>query len=183
MIARRPDYFSPPTTTAQAALRCAKGNMRRAMLASALERGDSLDSVPDAWLQHDLPAFNKALLQRLHPQARGGEDLPDLLEGEVEIVRITLVDSVHGEVMSLRARKVAKKGFRLALVDEYQTEYSLPRVKFDRSLTDVELLQLLAATDPCPLRSYCQLKLDSSFYPALDETAERLQVKQREEVC
>lgn len=183
MTERRPDYFSPPATPAQAALRCAKGNTRRAMLASALERGDTLDSIPDAWLQHDLPEFNKALLQQMHPRARGGEDLPDLLEGEVEIARITLADSVHGEVTSLRARKVAKKEIRLTLVDEYETEYSLPREKFDRPLTEVELLQLLAATDPCRLRSSCQLRLDSSFYPALDETAERLQVMQHEEVC
>lgn len=183
MTERRPDYFSPAATPALAALRRAKGNTRRTMIAAALERGEPLSSIPEEWLQHDLPDFNKALLQQMDPQARGGEDLPDLLEGEVEVARITLVDSVHGEVTSLRARRSGKRGIRLSLVDEYETEFRLLCEQLDQPPTEVELLHLLAAAEPCPLRSSCQLRLDSVFYPALDATADRLQVKQHEEVC
>jgi hypothetical protein len=115
----RPDYFAAAPTTAEALLRRVKGNERRAMISAALDRGDTLDSVPADWKEHNLPDHLKNRLQRQHPQARGGEDLPDLRDGEVEIARITLVDSGHGEVISLRARLLADGGrIELSLSDE-----------------------------------------------------------------
>ena len=182
MNRERPDYFAAAPTTAEALLRRVKGNTRRAMISAALDRDDSLDSVPADWQEHDLPDYLKNLLQRQHPQARGGEDLPDLREGEVEIARITLVDSVHGEVTSLRARRSADGSrIELSVSDEYETEFTLPRAEVEQPMTAEELLRLLQHTDPPPLKSSCQLRLDSPFYPALDDLADQLQVKQLDE--
>lgn len=171
-----PDYFAPAPTAEAAALRRVKGSTRREMISLALERGDPLDSVPEDWLSHELPDYLKRLLQRRHPSHRGGEDLPDLRKGEVEIARITLVDAVHGEVISLRARR-SRAAIGLSLVDEYETEYALPRKTVRQPLTAEEALQLLAAADPSPLSGTCQLRLDSDFYPDLDALADLLKVK------
>ena len=182
MTGTRPDYFAPAPTPAEAVLRRVKGNTRRAMINGALERGDPLDSVPADWQEHDLPEYLKNLLQRQHPQSRGGEDLPDLFEGEVEIARITLVDSVHGEVISLRARRTPEgAGMSLRLVDEWESEYTLARAVIGLALTAEELLRLLQDAEPSPLTSSCRLRLDSAFYPGLDELADRLKVKRLDE--
>jgi hypothetical protein len=178
MTNTRPDYFAPAPTPAEAVLRRVKGNTRRAMIGAALERGEPLDSVPADWQEHDLPGYLKNLLQRQHPQSRGGEELPDLLDGEVEIARITLVDSVHGEVCSLRAMRSSEgAGISLRLVDEWETEYALPRTQISQALTAQEVLRLLQDAEPSPLTSSCRLRLDSAFYPGLDDLADRLQVK------
>jgi hypothetical protein len=181
--ASRPDYFAPASGRVQALLRRVKGNTRRQWIVDALMRGDTPETIPPDMLGHDIGNSLKGMLQRMHPQARGGEDLPDLAPGEVEIARITLVDSVHGEVISVRAQPLEGQGaFELRVVDEYESEIALPTTRFERSLGATELLRLLAAADPSPLVSSCQLRLDSDFYPGLDKLADRLKLKQLEEV-
>lgn len=187
MSDERPDYFGEAASEADAVLRRIKGNTRRSMIAQTLLRGEPIESVPEAWTAHDLSSYLKNFLQAQHPQARGGEDLPDLLDGEVEIARVTLVDSVHGEVTSLRARlgrsddgSAGGAGIALRLVDEWETDFALPLMQVDRALTAEELLDLLASTDPSPLESSCQLRLDSPFYPELDLLADRLGAKKVE---
>jgi hypothetical protein len=46
--------------------------------------GEGIESVPTAWLEHDISPFLKDYLTSRHPRARGGEDLPDLEDGQVE---------------------------------------------------------------------------------------------------
>jgi hypothetical protein len=62
MTELRPNYFASAETPALAMLSRIKGNKRRAMIASALGRGEPIESVPEEWLQHDVPEFHKALL-------------------------------------------------------------------------------------------------------------------------
>ena len=173
-----PDYFAPAPTEAEAVLRRVKGNTRREMIAAAFERGDTVDSVPADWKSHNLPKYLKQMLQRQHPQARGGEDLPDLGADEVEIARVTLVDSVHGEIFSLRARRTPNGGIALSLVDEWDTDFTLPPTEIAAPMTAEQLLRFLQAADPSPLTGPCQLRLDSAFYLGLDDLADRLMVKQ-----
>ena len=82
----RPDYFQP-TTPIEATLRRVKGNVRRAMILNAMEE-DGIDTIPESWLAHELSAILKDTLGAQHPNHLGGEDLPDLLNGEVEIARV-----------------------------------------------------------------------------------------------
>jgi hypothetical protein len=174
----RPDYFKP-TTPVETALRRIKGNMRRAMVLAAIEN-DGFDTIPEPWLTHDLSDVLKNQLGLQQPNYRGGEDLPDLLEGEVEIARVSLVDSVHGEVTSLRARKDDDgKSILLRIVDEYgDIEYGLERDTFHTPRTAVEVLEVFKNSEPCACLSSCEQRFSSDFYPDLDDLADELNIKQ-----
>ena len=177
----RLDYFKP-TTPIETILRRIKGNMRRAMVVAAVEQ-DGIDSIPEPWLKHDLSDALKSHLGRQQPNYRGGEDLPDLLENEVEIARHSLVDSVHGEVISLRARKDDEnESILLRMVDEYgdicEEEYTLERDSFHTPLTAEEVLRVFSKSNPCACLQSCTQRFSSDFYPNLDELADELDIKQ-----
>src|ERR1700686_4339516 len=101
------DYFKPAPSAEEDLLRRIKGNYRRSFVAAAI-KDEGLESIPEAWTTHDLSENFRNLLQQQPPAARGGEDLPDLEDGEVEIARLSLTNSVHGEGPSLRARRPDK---------------------------------------------------------------------------
>jgi hypothetical protein len=175
----RPDYFAP-TTPVETILRQIKGNMRRAMVIAAVEQ-DGIDTIPEPWLAHDLSDVLRNTLGRQHPNYRGGEDLPDLFEGEVEVARLSLVDSVHGEVNSLRARH-DDNSIHLRIVDEYwdasDEEYKLEKDSFSESLTAQEVLTVFLKSEPCACLSSCEQRFSSDFYSNLDELANELDIKQ-----
>ena len=174
----RPDYFQA-TTPVETVLRRIKGNYRRALVLASIAN-DGPDSVPEPWLAHDLSEVLKNMLGAKQPNFRGGEDLPDLLEGEVEIARVSLVDSVHGEVTSLRARKDGDVGsIRLRIVDEYgDFEYELERDTFHTPRTAAEVLEVFKNSEPCACLSSCEQRFSSDFYPDLDDLADELNIKQ-----
>lgn len=164
------DYFAPLEDPDLSMFLRIKGNYRRYFVAREISE-NGLDSVPEEWRQESLTEPFKALLGARNPSYRGGEDLPDLEPGEIEIARVQLLDSVHGEVTSLRARR---QGGRIALrlVDEYDTDFDLPKAVIDRPFTVRELAQFLSDCDPSPLESSCKLGVSSWFYPDLQVTAE-----------
>ena len=177
----RPDYFQP-TTPVETILRRIKGNMRRAMVVAAVEQ-EGVDSIPEPWLTHDLSEDLKSTLGRQQPNYRGGEDLPDLFDGEVEIARHSLVNSVHGEVTSLRARRADDSWtILLRIVDEYgdisEEEYKLEKSCFSSPLTAEEVLQVFNNSEPCACLQSCEQRFSSDFYPGLDELADKLNIKQ-----
>ena len=170
------DYFAPPATPEQAALRRIKGGFRRAMVENALAQGDPLDSIPPLWQAHDIPPELRDFIGKKDPAFRGGEDLPDLLDGEVEIARLSL-RSVHCEVTSLRARPSLEGRFALRLVGEYEEELgpiALPQVEYDRPLTAYQVAELFRDADPSPVEPACGFYLSSDFYPNLDSVAREL---------
>jgi len=164
----RPDYFAPAPSTEDAVLRRIKGNFRRQMISKSIFN-EGLASIPELWCAHDIPEHFKATLtSSAGPRARGGEDLPDLAEGEVEVARLTLLDSVHGEVTSLRARRDPQdRSMLLSMVDEYETEFKLPKTEFSAPLTAEEVFALFRHADPTPLTTSCQIEFSSAFYPNL----------------
>jgi TPR repeat protein len=78
---------------------------------------------------------------RVHPSLMGGEYLPDLEAGEVEIARFEL-ESVTADVISLRARRAEGK-IHYRLVDEYDTQYEIEPTSSDEPLTFGELVELI----------------------------------------
>ena len=93
-----------------------KGANRRSLIASAL--AEDLDAdIPRVLLQPALPEPLRQYLGSLHPSGMGGEYLPDLIPGEVEIARITIA-SVTQDVTCVYARQV-ENGVFLRVVDEY----------------------------------------------------------------
>ena len=106
----RPDYFKPAATPLAQLLRRVKGNTRRLTIENHCQTSD-LDSMPPEWIQHDISEELKQMLASEGPSYRGGEDLPNLLDGQVEVARVTLVNSVHGEVISLRASRLVRVNY------------------------------------------------------------------------
>jgi hypothetical protein len=165
------DDFLPPSTPEETVLRRIKGNFRRQFVAEAIQ-SEGLDSIPPPWLEHDLSMSLKDLLGAQAPDARGGEDLPDLDEGEVEIARLTLTNSVHGEVTSLRARRSPDGSeILLQMVDEYETCFALPYEQVASPLTSEQVLELFREADPSPLDTSSEVELQSFFHNDLGNLA------------
>lgn len=174
----RPDYFAPAPSVGDAVLHRIKGNFRRQMISKSLLT-EALASIPEPWCTHDISENLKSVLtSSIGPQGRGGEDLPDLDEGEVEIARLTLVNSVHGEVTSLRAKRDPEGlSISLSMVDEYETEYELPNPKISAPLTAEEVLVTFRDAEPTPTDTSCQIEFSSFFYPNLDSLATEIGIK------
>ena len=158
-------------------IRGIKGNFRRSYIQTAIE-GESLESIPTPWIEHSLSAVLADILQRQHPQYRGGEDLPDLDEGEVEIARMSLTNSAHGEVTSLRAKLTNQDGkISLRMVDEYESEIKLPYQLANMPLTSEQVIGLFRDADPTATKFGCEIEFQSFFHADLNEVAKRLGVK------
>ncbi|MFO0962034.1 MAG: hypothetical protein U0625_03915 [Phycisphaerales bacterium] len=165
-MSNRPiDYFAPSSSLEEAVIRRIKGDHRKVFIAEAI-RQDGLDSIPPQWTAHNLDELFKTMLMSRNPRNRGGEDLPDLDEGEVEVARVSLADSVHGEVTSLRARKAGGR-IQLRMVDEYESEFDLPQTEIAAPFSAGELIAFFAACEPCPFDTDCRLRIASPFYEGL----------------
>jgi hypothetical protein len=75
------------------------------------------------------------------PEGLVGEYLPDLDDGEVEIVMIGM-NSAMGDVISVRARHEGEQ-YNYSIVNEYGSEYEFAPATSDRPLTFRELTDLL----------------------------------------
>jgi len=163
-----PDYFAPAPTPEEACLRLIKGDYRRGMICDALET-DPLETIPEAWLTHELSENLKNHLMGRGPNALGGEDLPDLEDGEVEIARLNYSKTIHGEVVSLRAkRNPASDGLEYSMVDEYETDYLLPKGMPSDPLAGREVVKLFMLARPCPVEPELGIEFSSFFYSDLD---------------
>jgi hypothetical protein len=78
---------------------------------------------------------------RLHPSNMGGEYLPPLRKGEVEIARISIA-SVTADQISVRARRVRER-VRYRIVDEYDFRYVCHPAGADAPLSLGELIALM----------------------------------------
>lgn len=142
-----------------------KGNYRRSIVAEDL---DSDERLPESWKVHSLGEGDKMWLQAQHPHARGGEDLPDLQDGEVEIARLSYTDTVHGEVVSLRVRcDESGTRYNLRLVDEYDTQFMLPVSTVEGALRSDDILAIYRDAVPSPMDVGSGYRFQSFFHPDL----------------
>jgi hypothetical protein len=96
------------------------GEARRKLFRARIEAGSTVHDGLDAEL------LDKAMREawgRLDPYNMGGEYLPPLRKGEVEIARISLA-SVTADQISVRARRVRER-IRYRIVDEYSFKSQL----------------------------------------------------------
>lgn len=140
------NYFQKLSNPIDQTLIQIKGNFRRHFVGEEISKGGK-DSIPPAWLNHNLSETLKGFLQGQHPQARGGEDLPDLEEGEIEIARVTLANTVHREVASLRAQNTKPK-IKISIFDEYEGYIELPYDEIENSLDSEEIVDLFIDCEP-----------------------------------
>jgi hypothetical protein len=117
----RPASYWDHAGPASAIVAGIRGQNRREMARDFLagRAPDWLGEIDAGLLEDVLDEETRDALGASHPSWMGGEYLPDLLPGEVEIARIVLT-SVLQDVISLRARR--RRGGRRILyrvVDEY----------------------------------------------------------------
>lgn len=142
------EILEEPSDPVERDVRRIKGTFRRIRTREILESGST--PAPEM-MAHELTEHLKAQLQlQVGSQARGGEDLPDLLDGEVEVARITYTQTVHGEVVSLRAIRSGDDRLALRLVDEYETEFTLPFDEVSDTITADQVVTLFRSAEPSP---------------------------------
>jgi hypothetical protein len=111
----RPTYFGPEDLEKHFGARV-KGELRRQAAMDMAASGDFDEEVMSSGLDDE----HRKAVGAVHPWLMGGEYLPDLLEGEIEIARVTLASTLM-DVTSIRARK-SEAGFDYRIVDEYEGE-------------------------------------------------------------
>jgi hypothetical protein len=115
----RPRSLFWPLSAETHLLSTIKGAERRAMVESILNAGDleALNAfITKSALDHD----ERTAFGRLHPAFMGGEYLPDLEDGEIEVARINIA-STTSDVTSVYAHRTPK-GIGYRVVDEYNGE-------------------------------------------------------------
>jgi hypothetical protein len=159
------------------------GHERREMVKRLIAAGED---VPDGLDAGRLEPELREAWGALHPMNMGGEYLPPMLDGEVEIARISL-RSVTGDQISLRARRT-DRNIEYRIVDEYpengETYVPHPR-NSTRTLTMGELVNMIdeatdeggaaigalgcnleMSSDPRELEGF--VTVESDFYPELE---------------
>ena len=117
----RPRSYFFPMSAAKFLLATIKGSQRRREIEQLLISGKVRD-IQD-WMAHSaLDDKTRKIIGSIHPMFLGGEYLPDLESGEVEIARFELA-STTGDVISVRARKVADRIY-YRVCDEYLEDNS-----------------------------------------------------------
>lgn len=96
-----------------------KGTFRREALREALEDGQ-IDEVPESIKSDALSESMRQYVGSLHPSFMGGEYLPSLKQGEIEIARIR-INSTTSDVTSLYAKPLRQR-IAYRVVDEYEGE-------------------------------------------------------------
>ena len=132
-----PDYRPESYWGEEAIHANVKGEWRRRAIRDA-EATASVGEVPALFFTDELPDAVRAAVGQVHPMFMGGEYLPDYLEGEVEIARVS-IKSTTGDVFSVRARRAAD-GIHYRMVDEYETTYLLEPCVSRQPLTLAELI-------------------------------------------
>ncbi len=124
-----------------------KGSLRRRHIRRVLEQGLEASLHPDE-LDESLPEEIRRAVARVHPALMGGEYLPDLLPGEVEIARIEFASATR-DVTSIRALPVGRRIY-YRVNDEHQVmteiEYRTPFTWTSRPLTLRRLIHLIDHT-------------------------------------
>lgn len=113
---RPPSYFWPLGLETHLLARI-KGAERKAALKRLID-ARLLDEIPDFLAQSALSDAERQAMGRIHPAFMGGEYLPDLLQNEVAIARITIASTTQ-DVTSVYARR-GKNRIRYRVVDEYE---------------------------------------------------------------
>ena len=96
-----------------------KGAERKAALQRMIDAG-RLDDIPDYLAKSALTGEERQVLGRIHPAFMGGEYLPNLMENEVMVARVTIASTTQ-DVTCLYARR-GKNRIYYRMVDEYGSD-------------------------------------------------------------
>lgn len=183
----RPASYWPESRTREQLLVNIKGKVRRDLARQILEE-DGFAGLNAFLVREGLGGEDLFMWGRVHPAMMGGEYLPELHTGEVEIARISLA-STTGDQISIRAYR--EDGvIRYAVVDEYESVIRLAIETSEAPLTLGELIRFIdesgyqgdyytgglvvshlnanldAGSDIDDLEGF--VSVESAFYPGLD---------------
>jgi hypothetical protein len=156
-----------------------KGQARRNLARRLAGAGSE---IPSKLLAAELDEDDRLHWGAVNPALMGGEYLPKVTKGAVEIARVSIA-SVTADQISVRARRTPA-GIAYSIVDEYGTRYRVkPRVRpaplSMRELVDVmdecdgwfgiamgpAVRALEGQSDPESVRDF--VRVESDFYPQL----------------
>jgi len=137
----RPDTYWPASRTREQLLANINGKARREIAREVLDN-EGFGGLTAFTARAVLDDEECREWGAVHPWLMGGEYLPKLAEGEVEIARISL-KSTTADQISVRARQVQGRIY-YAVVDEYEMSY---RLLFDESGSPLSLGELIAFLD------------------------------------
>jgi len=137
----RPAYFGPEDLQKHYGARV-KGELRRQAAMDMADAGDFDEEVMSSKLSEE----HREAVGAVHPWLMGGEYLPDFMEKEVEIARVTLASTTM-DVTSIRAQK-SDDGYTFRIVDEYENEFEFVPKTSARPLSLRELIRII---DDCEL--------------------------------
>ena len=121
------------------------GTARRLLAERALEEPNDPSLPPVEFLFAEaLSGEEREAWSQVDPWMMGGEYLPALEPGEVEIARVEL-ESVTGDVIQVRAR-LAEYGIHYRVVDEYGSRLVPTIERSDQPLSFGELVNLIDGT-------------------------------------
>lgn len=136
----RPESYFEGDPTVQTLARIV-GSGRRAAVSDAMRSGES---IPHQLTESKLSSRDFDSISLIHPKFMGGEALPPLLPGEVEVARMEM-DTTTLDVTSLRARQ-SSRGILYRMVDEYLddgTTYRLCRKSSRLPLTLAQVIEII----------------------------------------
>lgn len=121
-----------------------KGTVRRAVAEAAID-GDPVGLTDPHCFDELLSSAERDLRGSFHPMLMGGEYLPDLGAGEVEIARVEY-QSVTGDVVSVRARW-EQGAIHYRVADEYENAFTVEPASSARPLSMGEIVKLIDTAD------------------------------------
>lgn len=151
-----PQRYGDFENPVQAILNGIKGELRREMAQDFIGAGDldpdelqaRLGTIDPAILGESIdPSFTRNLTAIHGPQWMGGETLPDLKAGELEIARV-VVNSVLLDVYSLRARHHDGQ-YHISLVDDNGGRYSVLPETWPTPLSLKQVIAILETAEMC----------------------------------
>lgn len=119
----RPESYFLSQTAEEQLLTQVKGDVLRQELRESLHAGEHERVRQLITGETSMPALNK-MLERMHPRYMGGNYLPDMEPGEVEIGRIA-IDSTTHDVVAAYAKQ-GRHDIHYRIVDEYEGSLNEP---------------------------------------------------------
>ena len=162
----RPDTYWPESLTPDQLLSRIRGKTRQD-IARRIYEAQGFSGLNAFLVKDSLTGEERSAWGGVGPWCMGGEYLPALHEGEVEIARISLA-STTSDQSSVRARQV-NGAIHYRIVGEYEEEesmrYELPFEQSELPLTLAELIDLIDGA--CQLEPYCPGGILTSNWTAM----------------
>jgi len=140
----RPNTYWPESLNQEQLLSRIKGRARQDIARRILHE-EGFQGLNSFIAQETLSRTERDVWGSGHPWLMGGEYLPDLEDGEVEIVRIDLASTTRDQI-SVRAMRVDDR-IRYRVVGEYEEPlFQMPFSSSNKPLSLAELVELVDGT-------------------------------------